>query len=141
MKFSLLMLPSMAFLVGCQSAQITSISKWNEESIREELIGEFWNGDPFWPRYLRLGRDSNFEYSQMTDVLVENEAGDYEFEGFVSDPIMPGGYTDKKAEIVRLTEEMTRAMESIIRRYPEQYLWIHNRWKTYKGKKPVFSND
>lgn len=65
--------------------------------------------------------------------------GEYQFEGFVSDPIMPREYTDKKAEIIRLTEEMTREMESIIRRYPEQYLWIHNRWKTYKGKKAIFS--
>lgn len=65
--------------------------------------------------------------------------GKFQYEGFVSDPIMPGEYTDKKAEIIRLTEEMTRQMESIIRRYPEQYLWIHNRWKTYKGKKPILS--
>lgn len=65
--------------------------------------------------------------------------GEFQYEGFVSDPIMPGKYTDKKAEIIRLTEEMTREMESIIRKYPEQYLWIHNRWKTYKGKKPMFS--
>jgi KDO2-lipid IV(A) lauroyltransferase len=65
--------------------------------------------------------------------------GEFQYEGFVSDPIMPGKYTDKKAEIIRLTEEMTREMESIIRKYPEQYLWIHNRWKTYKGKKEIFS--
>ncbi len=65
--------------------------------------------------------------------------GDFQYEGFVSDPIMPGEYTDKKAEIIRLTEEMTREMESIIRKYPEQYLWIHNRWKTYEGKKPILS--
>jgi len=62
-----------------------------------------------------------------------------QYEGFVSDPIFPGEYHDKKAEIVRITEEMTRQMESIIRKYPEQYLWTHNRWKTYKGKKSAFS--
>ena len=65
--------------------------------------------------------------------------GEFQYEGFVSDPIMPGEFTDKKAEIIRLTEEMTRKMESIIRKYPEQYLWIHNRWKTYKGKKAILS--
>jgi len=65
--------------------------------------------------------------------------GDFQYEGIISDPIMPGKYTDKKAEIIRLTEEMTREMESIIRKYPEQYLWIHNRWKTYKGKKAILS--
>lgn len=64
---------------------------------------------------------------------------EFQYECFVSDPIMPGKYTDKKTEIIRLTEEMTREMESIIRKYPEQYLWMHNRWKTYKGKKAIFS--
>ena len=65
--------------------------------------------------------------------------GEFKYEGYVSDPIMPGEYTDKKAEIIRLTEEVTTQMESIIRRHPEQYLWIHNRWKTYKGKKAILS--
>jgi lauroyl/myristoyl acyltransferase len=62
-----------------------------------------------------------------------------QYEGFVSDPIFPGEHQDKKAEIVRITEEMTHQMELIIRKHPEQYLWTHNRWKTYKGKKSAFS--
>ena len=65
--------------------------------------------------------------------------GNYHYEGFVSDPIRPGEYTSEKAEIFRITEEITRNMESIIRKYPEQYLWMHNRWKTYKDKKELMS--
>ncbi len=65
--------------------------------------------------------------------------GDYRYEGFVSDPIWPGEYSSEKAEIFRITEEITRNMESIIRKYPGQYLWMHNRWKTYKGKKEMMS--
>ena len=30
---------------------------------------------------------------------------------------------------------MNRAMEDVVRRYPEQYLWMHNRWKTYAGRR------
>jgi KDO2-lipid IV(A) lauroyltransferase len=56
------------------------------------------------------------------------------FEGFVSDPILPGPYRSEKDEILRLTTAMNRTMESVIRRHPEQYLWMHNRWKTYKKK-------
>ena len=63
------------------------------------------------------------------------KSGEARFEGFVSDPIWPGDYTSEKAEIYRLTEEMNRRMESIIRRHPEQYFWMHNRWKTYRTKK------
>ena len=65
---------------------------------------------------------------------------DDQYGGFVSDPIWPGEYESEKAEIFRITQEMNRQMEKIIRRYPEQYLWMHNRWKTYKGKKAVLSD-
>ncbi|HDO36748.1 MAG TPA: hypothetical protein ENH07_10710 [Nitrospirae bacterium] len=59
------------------------------------------------------------------------------FEGYVSDPVRPGEYESEKEEIYRLTQEMNREMERVVRKYPLQYLWIHNRWKTYRGKKTV----
>jgi len=61
------------------------------------------------------------------------------FEGFVSDPIWPAPYESEKQEILRLSREMNREMEKVIRQYPGQYLWMHNRWKTYKGKKEFLS--
>jgi KDO2-lipid IV(A) lauroyltransferase len=72
-------------------------------------------------------------------VACCRKSADYQYDGFVSDPIYPGEYSSEKDEIIRITEEMTRKMESIIRKYPEQYLWIHNRWKTYRGKKEFMS--
>lgn len=63
----------------------------------------------------------------------------YHYEGFVCEPIWSGEYRHEKEEIFRLTREMNRMMESVIQRYPEQYLWIHNRWKTYRNKKEIFS--
>lgn len=72
-------------------------------------------------------------------VACCRKPGNYKYEGFVSDPIYPGEYASKRDEIIRITEEMTRRMEAVIRMYPEQYLWIHNRWKTYKGKKEFMS--
>jgi len=63
----------------------------------------------------------------------------YRFEGVVSDPIYPGEYRSEKEEIFRLTGEMNRKMEAIIRSYPDQYLWMHNRWKTYKNKKGMLA--
>lgn len=72
-------------------------------------------------------------------VACCRKTGDYQYEGFVCDPISPGEFKSEKEEIFRLTAEMNRRMESIIRRYPEQYLWIHNRWKTYKDKKELMA--
>jgi KDO2-lipid IV(A) lauroyltransferase len=61
------------------------------------------------------------------------------YEGFVCDPIWPKDYESEKAAIFQLTQEMNRNMEVIIRKYPGQYLWMHNRWKTYTNKKEFFT--
>lgn len=61
----------------------------------------------------------------------------YYFEGYVSDPIRPDANNDEQAEIVRITREINLRMEEIIRKFPEQYLWLHNRWKE-SDKKAVF---
>jgi Kdo2-lipid IVA lauroyltransferase/acyltransferase len=60
-----------------------------------------------------------------------------DFEGVVSDPIWPGTYESEKREIFRLTEAMNRKMEEIIRKYPEQYFWIHDRWKVRRSRKEL----
>lgn len=36
---------------------------------------------------------------------------------------------DKKKDIADLMTEINRRIEAVIRRYPEQYLWSHNRWR------------
>lgn len=78
-------------------------------------------------------------YQRPIVVVACCRKGRDSFEGFVCDPIWPGAHTSEKAEVYRLTQEMNRTMETIIRKYPEQYLWMHNRWKTYEDKKEFLS--
>ena len=69
-------------------------------------------------------------YQQRPIVVVACfRTGRLRFGGFVSDPIWPAPHSTEKAEVIRLTESMNRAMEEVIRAHPEQYLWMHNRWK------------
>ncbi|MCB1858311.1 MAG: lysophospholipid acyltransferase family protein [Gammaproteobacteria bacterium] len=63
------------------------------------------------------------------------------FLGYMADPIWPGIYQSEKAEIYRLTTEMNKAMETIIRKQPAQYLWIHDRWKTYGNRRELSIRD
>ncbi|TAN40709.1 MAG: hypothetical protein EPN25_06695 [Nitrospirae bacterium] len=64
---------------------------------------------------------------------------DFRFEAFVSDPIWPGEYQNEKDELLRITRLMNKEMEAIVRKHPEQYLWMHDRWKTYGGSKELMS--
>jgi KDO2-lipid IV(A) lauroyltransferase len=43
------------------------------------------------------------------------------------EPVVTG---DAEADVVSLTQQCTGVIESWVRRYPDQWLWIHRRWKT-----------
>jgi KDO2-lipid IV(A) lauroyltransferase len=57
----------------------------------------------------------------------------------VDDLIMPEDYQGRPDAIPAMTKRFTDALERIIRQYPEQYFWLHRRWKhqpqVKKGKR------
>ena len=36
---------------------------------------------------------------------------------------------DREKDALKITQELTREIEAVVRRFPEQYLWGHRRWK------------
>lgn len=48
----------------------------------------------------------------------------------VEDPIVPIQRSTKEETIQYNTERWSRLIESYIRKYPEQWVWLHKRWKT-----------
>ncbi len=46
---------------------------------------------------------------------------------------------DEQEDVRRFTAELSLSVEGYIRRYPEQWLWIHKRWKTRPhGEKEIY---
>ena len=83
----------------------------------------------------------SIRYNRPVVVVAACRTADpYYFEGYVSDPIWPDvKNAEEQVEIVRITREINLKMEEVIRKYPEQYLWMHNRWKTVY-RRPIFEN-
>jgi KDO2-lipid IV(A) lauroyltransferase len=53
----------------------------------------------------------------------------FEFEIGVQRIIYPAEWQDKEDQPLWVTQEFTRALEDMVRLAPEQYLWVHRRWK------------
>ncbi len=47
----------------------------------------------------------------------------------IQDVIQPEEYAGKPDAVRRVTQRFTTALETLVRQYPEQYLWLHRRWK------------
>ncbi|MGQ0540500.1 MAG: lysophospholipid acyltransferase family protein [Blastocatellia bacterium] len=58
----------------------------------------------------------------------DKEAACYRFVGGAV--IEPANTGDRKKDIVETTAAYTTEIEKIIRKYPDQWMWIHKRWKT-----------
>jgi len=50
--------------------------------------------------------------------------------------IEPAATGNRKADIVTTTAEFTAEIERLVRAYPEQWMWIHKRWKTRPPGEP-----
>jgi KDO2-lipid IV(A) lauroyltransferase len=57
----------------------------------------------------------------------------------IGEPLRVERTGDEDEDVRRLTQEYTRVVEEYVRRYPDQWLWIHRRWKTRpSGEKNLY---
>jgi KDO2-lipid IV(A) lauroyltransferase len=53
---------------------------------------------------------------------------------YIEDEITLTDSGDKQSDLVENTQKMSRVLERYIRAHPEQWVWMHNRWKTKQKK-------
>ena len=51
------------------------------------------------------------------------------FRAYLEDEIDPRDYADRPDALHAITQRYTAALEAMARRHPEQYFWLHRRWK------------
>jgi KDO2-lipid IV(A) lauroyltransferase len=51
----------------------------------------------------------------------------------VHEPILPDDSIDTEADILRMTREYNRVFEGVIRENPENWFWLHRRWRGEEG--------
>ncbi len=52
---------------------------------------------------------------------------------FIEDPIWPIESESKEEAVRFMTEAWSKVVADYVRRYPDQWVWMHNRWKTKAG--------
>jgi len=68
----------------------------------------------------------------MLPTVIVRKNGHHEL--IVEEPVELVNTGDKASDLVENTRRWSRVLESYIRRYPEQWVWMHRRWKTkYEG--------
>ena len=58
---------------------------------------------------------------------IRKNDGKYEFE--IHQSIHASDYEDTSDNVEKISEIIIAYYESMIKKYPEQYFWFHNRWK------------
>jgi KDO2-lipid IV(A) lauroyltransferase len=48
---------------------------------------------------------------------------------YLEDPMLPEDYAGQAGAARAITQRYTLALERLVRRHPEQYFWLHRRWK------------
>jgi Kdo2-lipid IVA lauroyltransferase/acyltransferase len=60
--------------------------------------------------------------------------GTYRFEMFVDEPLYATPGPDRDEDVRNITAEISRRLEGFIRQNPEQWLWMHRRWRVPNEK-------
>ena len=73
--------------------------------------------------------------AKMVVIGVPRIGSNFHYEITGEDEIDPRDYAGRPDAVKAITQRYHAALERLIRRHPEQYFWLHRRWKTQPGAK------
>jgi KDO2-lipid IV(A) lauroyltransferase len=62
-------------------------------------------------------------------AFARNLGSPFEYEMVTEELIFPEEHADRPDAVRAITQRFTSALERVVRRSPEQYFWLHRRWK------------
>ena len=72
-------------------------------------------------------------FSVMTGLpiitLFIHQTEDCKYEIIAGDPILPDAGMGKKEAVQKITDTLNKKIEAWVRTYPEEWFWMHSRWK------------
>jgi KDO2-lipid IV(A) lauroyltransferase len=71
----------------------------------------------------------------MLVMGMRRQARPLHYHVVMEDVILPEEYADRPDAVRAMTERFTAAFEHVVRQAPEQYFWLHRRWKHEPPKK------
>ncbi len=112
---------SEGWFIGLIMDQDTSV----HDGIRLEFFGRVTNCVPGAASMARFK-----DVPVFTAFMHRNEDGTHRL--IVQEPLYMEKTRDKKADIRRMTQEINNRIEMHVRRYPEEWFWLHDRWKSIR---------
>ena len=112
---------------------------WEERKAALAIVMDQHAGrNGYWMNF--LGRPASVHSSPARLHLITGfpllfgcfvRTGPLRYRMIVTEPILRASSTgDREHDAHVIVEDLTRRLEVLIRRYPEQYLWMHRRWRT-----------
>ena len=77
--------------------------------------------------------------SVLTVFVIRKGPGRYRIE--VNEPVNLVHTDDEKADLKRNTRIINRVFEQYIAKYPDQWFWLHRRWKDIAGLEELYETD
>lgn len=75
------------------------------------------------------------EFDALLVVTGTPRVGSMQYEVIAEEVIDPRDYAHRSDAVKAITQRYHAALERLIRQHPEQYFWLHRRWKTAAAKK------